>query len=88
MKPLANNRELYEYLLRLASVLATRGRGDLSELATLASRHGAGMPTEFLGESRVALRSVLKNENGVLNDIERAEALNVLKQLDDALERR
>jgi hypothetical protein len=44
--------------------------------------------TEFLGESRIALRRVLAEENGILSPIERADRQDVLRQLDAALDGR
>ena len=46
------------------------------------------MSTEFLGESRIALRRVLKEEDGVLTLQEREDLLDVLRQLDSALDNR
>jgi hypothetical protein len=45
MKPFANNRELYEYLVALSSRLASHGLDDLSKDVVAASRHAAGMST-------------------------------------------
>jgi hypothetical protein len=87
MKPFANNKAFYDYLLVLASVLKNRGSNELSGLTVAASRHAAGMSTEFLGESRIALRQVLAKEN-VLTDGERADLSEVLKQLDKSLDER
>ena len=89
MKTLAGNRESYDYLLALASVLKQRGAVSLSEAVAFASRHVASMfSTEFLGESRIALRRVAAEENGVLTPEERSDLLDVLKQLDQALDKR
>jgi hypothetical protein len=88
MKPLSSNRELYEYLLCLAAELKKRRLEELSEAVVFASRQAAGnMSTEFLGESRIALRRVSKEEGGVLTVQERAALSDVLKQLDEALDR-
>jgi hypothetical protein len=88
MKALSNNRDLYEYLLFLASVLEQRGATALSEIVQFASRLASTFPaTEFLGESRIALRRVLGEENGILNDQERTDLCDVLKQLDSAFNR-
>jgi hypothetical protein len=89
VKPLSNNRELYEYLVLLADKLRDRGFPELSETVRLASRHAASnMSTEFLGESRIALRQLLQSQNTALTEQEHSELLNLLKQLDDALQRR
>jgi hypothetical protein len=89
MKALSSNRELYEYLLSLAAELKKRRADELSEAVAFASRHAAGnMSTEFLGEARIALRRVLKEEDGALTAQERADLADVLKQLDEAFDRR
>ena len=73
MKSFSNNRELYEYLFFLASELKKRKLNELSEAVVFAGRQVSGMSTEFLGESRIALRRVLKEENGVLSSQECAD---------------
>ena len=85
MKPLGSNRELYDYLVRLAMVLRSRGCSGLGDIVSLASRNAVDMNTVFLGESRIALRQVLQEENGVLTDEERAQLVGILAQLDHAL---
>lgn len=88
MKPFSNNRELYEYLLFLTAELKKRKFDKLSEAVAFANRQASGMSTEFLGESRIALRRVLKEEDGILTVQERDDLSDVLKQLDEALDRR
>ena len=85
---LASNRELYDYLVSLALVLKNREAEGLGQFVTEASRHSVGMSTEFLGEARIALRRVERDKNGVLNVEEHAELLDILEQLDIALDRR
>ncbi len=84
MKRLSNNRELYAYLLSLRSRLQACGAGELSDCVDFAAAQAAGMSTEFVGESRIALRRVLGREAGILTAAERSDALNVLRQLDQA----
>jgi hypothetical protein len=87
MKHLANNRELYDYLLFLAAELRKRKFDELSDAVIFASRLAATIPsTEYLGESRIALRRVLKEEDGVLTIQERRDLSDVIQQLDDAFE--
>jgi hypothetical protein len=75
---LSNNRELYGYLLLLDSQLKDRGAGALSKHVAMAARTASAFPaTEFFGESRIALRHVLAEENGILSQIERADLLDV-----------
>ena len=88
MKPFANNRELFDYLILLASMLRERKFNELSEAVTFASQQASGMSAEFLGESRIALRRVLCEEGGILTVQERNDLSGVLKQLDDSFDKR
>jgi hypothetical protein len=84
---LNSNDELYSYLTGLAEKLSTRGNDALASLLLAATRTASGIPvTEFLGESRIALRGVTKQET-VLTDVERQELLSVLRQLDETFNR-
>jgi hypothetical protein len=85
VKPLASNRELYEYLRLLAKILEERQAQELRELVDHASRTSAcNISTEFLGESRIALRRLIKEDHGVLTDQERADVRDVLDQIEGA----
>ncbi len=86
-KALSGNRDLYDYLLCLASELKQRGSTALSEAVAFAAAQASSLSTEFLGESRIALRRVSKEENGVLTKPERADLLDVLRQRDEVLPR-
>lgn len=89
MKPLSSNRELYEYLVTLSRVLEQRNSKALSEVTKSASRQAAGnMSTEFLGESRIALRQVLSKGKRVLTTPELADLTDVLRQIDTAFKKR
>jgi hypothetical protein len=89
MKHLSNNQDLYSYLLFLADELKKRKLEELSEAMLFASRHiTSNISTEFLGESRIALSRVLKEEDGFLTVQERADLMDVLRQLDEAFDRR
>lgn len=88
MKTLANNRELYDYLVALASELKQRGVASLSEAVDIASGQASSSSTEFLGESRIALRRVAAEEQGVLSDQQRSDLMDVLKQIDSAFHNR
>ena len=85
---LTSNRELHDYLLALSTKLTSRGDQKLSRVVTAARRHAAGMSTEFLGESRIALRQVAKGKLGILDEEELAEVLEILNQLDSAFDER
>jgi hypothetical protein len=84
---LDNNRQLYDYLAAIGAKLNARGSVDLSRVVLTASRMVATIPdTEFLGESRIALRRV-ENEQTVLTEDERLELLDIVRQLDEAFSR-
>jgi len=86
---LSSKRELYEYLVLLESRLRSRGSEALSKGLAAAARMANSIPaTEFIGESRIALRRVLAEENGILSRIESTELQDVLIQLDAAVDRR
>jgi hypothetical protein len=85
---LESNRQLYDYLAAIGATLNSRGAVELSRIVLAASRTAAAIPvTEFLGESRIALRRVQK-EQTVLTESERLDLLDVLRQLDEAFSRR
>jgi hypothetical protein len=88
MKPLNSNRDLYDYLLLLASLLEQQGLHALSEAVMFASAQAAGLSTEFLGESRIALRRVRDEGADALGGDDRNDLLDVLRQLDEALDSR
>jgi hypothetical protein len=88
MKILSSNEDLYEYLLFLASALKQRKSVALSEAVGLAIGNAASFSTEFLGESRIALKQVLDQENGVLTDQERTDLQDAWKQLDKIFDER
>jgi len=79
---------LYAYLVYLGSVLQSRGSEQLCDVVARASRLGRGMSTEFLGESRMALRRVADEERGLLSRAERTVLLEILRQLDAAFDNR
>ena len=85
---LDNNRQLYDYLVAIGAKLNDRGAVELSRLVLAASRTVRTIPnTEFLGESRIALRRV-ENEQTVLTENERLELLDIVRQVDEAFSRR
>ncbi len=85
MKKLSSNTDLYNYLLSLGELLAERGSPQLAESVRFASRRGTGLSTEFLGESRIALRRVLDTESGALQMHERDELRGVISQVEPSL---
>ena len=87
MQRLSSNAEIREFLFDLQSLLTTGGASpSLIEALTVAL--GQGMITEFLGESRIALRRVRSEAPALLSPtaLEAVEA--VLQQLDEVFERR
>src|SRR2546421_12751943 len=89
MKRLANNAELHAYLSGLSQTLGERGSEKLAEAVFHASQLAAGnMITEFLGESRIALKRLIRGALGVLTDSEREDAKDVLFQLEQWFETR
>jgi hypothetical protein len=85
---LENNRQLYDYLAAISVTLDARGAGELSRIVRAASQKASGIPvTEFLGESRIALRQV-ENEQNVLTENECRDLRDVLRQLEEAFSRR
>ena len=85
---LRDNRQLYDYLVAMSTKLNNRGAVELSQDVFAASRVVETIPiTEFLGESRIALRRV-ENKQTVLTDEECSELREVIRQLDEAFARR
>jgi len=87
MTQLSSNADLYRYLLVLDEELRLSGLADLADLVRSAQRHASGMSTEFLGETRAALRQVLPHRV-MLGEQASANLLDVVKQLDSAFEGR
>jgi hypothetical protein len=88
MKTLSNNAELHQYLQFLWKTLEERHAKELSEAVAHASRMSPFMSTEFLGESRIALRRLIKEGRGVLTSQERDDPRDVLSQIDAAFDRK
>lgn len=89
MKHLANNQELYDYLLALSAKLRQRGgTQDLLRAVEFACSQAASSSAEFLGESRIALKCVLNEEQVILSAVDRADLEDIVKQLDAAMDGR
>jgi hypothetical protein len=88
MVRLSSNVQLYEYLVRLGNELRDCGCVDLADAAISASRHASGMSTEFLGESRIALRRISIGGQESMTQQTRVDLADVLQQLDAALDKR
>jgi hypothetical protein len=87
MKVFSNNRELYEFLVHLRTVLSGKGAVHLSRIVESAMRQASALSTEFLGESRVALRTVINEQRGILTAEQADDVRDVIKQLDRVLDR-
>jgi len=88
MPQLANKQELFDYLIGLAASLRERGAESMAAIITIASKHAAGPTTEFLGESRIALRKLVDLDLAVLSEQDKSEVAGVVNQLNAALDRR
>ena len=86
MKVLSSNQDSHDYMLFLESELQRRGLASLSEAVAFAIGAASSLSTEFLGESRIALRRVLEEGKGALAAQERSDLIDVLKQLDQVLD--
>jgi hypothetical protein len=86
---LSSNRQRYDYMMSLSEELRSKGAHELSEVVSEASMHVNAFPaTEFLGESRIALRRVALDGKGLLQDSEHADLSDILEQLNAAFDRR
>jgi hypothetical protein len=84
---LNNNQALYDYLLHLAAECEAHGATRAREILTQAIGCAAGMSTEFLGESKIALQRILREEENALTAAHRADVGDVLQQITAALTR-
>jgi hypothetical protein len=83
----SSNADLYSYLERLGQTLASQGANDLAAVVRRALRFAVGMTTEFLGESRAALRVVSQAKNNPLGQLDRQRLAKALSELDSAFNR-
>jgi hypothetical protein len=86
--PLASNAELHRYLLQTAELLTLLGRAEQADKVRRAAAQGAGLGTEFLGESKIALLDVLRTSGNVMDVADRNRVAAVIEQLEKALNRR
>jgi hypothetical protein len=88
---LDSNADLYDYLLVLASKLESTPIAPVAATLRRAARQAvalkAGLPTEFLGESLIALKQVEEIENGALKTEDRDDLIRVIRQVEFALKR-
>lgn len=88
MKHLASNSELLSYLQALSKIFEERRAEELSEAVNHVGRMSLFMSTEFLGESRIVLKKVLKKGRSVLTREKRDDVKEVLAQIDWAFDRK
>jgi hypothetical protein len=86
-EPLSSNAELHGYLLQTAEHLTKLGLNGAADKVRRAAAQGAGLSTEFLGESRLALADALRAADANLQASERSQLVAVIAQLDKALQR-
>lgn len=86
MKTLNSNEELYGFMLELASKLKLRGHDASAARLISASNTASGLSSEFLGECMLALKE-LRGSNGLLLDSEVRDVVDVIDQLQKALNR-
>lgn len=84
----SKNEDLYNYLFSLITILKERGRDDLSKQIEFATKQAASGSTEFLGESRIAIKEVLLKADGILNQNEKSDLTSALAQIGNALDKR
>jgi hypothetical protein len=82
---LRSNQELYDYLVCVWRELKTRGATELAEAVAFAIGNAAGLSTEFLGESRIALQRLALEGKELLSADEIADLEEILTQLAAAL---
>jgi hypothetical protein len=78
--------QLYDVLLVISSKLRILGRGESADRIFLATQFRGGSPTEFLGESRLALQATLDSERDLPSDIV-AEIQNTLEEVNEGFDR-
>jgi len=83
---LENHGQLYAYLRSLSEILTKHGCSELGYAVAAASDTAWGIPvTEFLGESRIALRRVQSEASHILGREQLKELIDILRQLDEAM---
>ncbi len=85
--PLASNAELHRYLLQTAELVSRLGLTDQANKLRRAAAHGTGLSTEFLGESTIALKEVLRVSGNLMDAVDRDRLVAILEQLETALKR-
>lgn len=86
--PLSSSQELYDLLIGLALELRARGATGLAEAIDFATGQAGTSITEFVGESRIALRRVAAESEDVLSASESEHIREVIQQIDSRFQDR
>jgi hypothetical protein len=80
----STNEGLLAYLLGLAKLLRDRGYEAAAQKVQWASGFAIGSPSEFLGETKIALKSVVEEQSVMLSDQEQDEVNTWLTRIESA----
>ena len=81
---LANNEDLYEFLLGLAKELQAHGKAQLAKEVIFASRFASGSASEFLHEAHHVLIKIEQCRPTALTPEECRNLRDVITQIDGA----
>jgi hypothetical protein len=81
MKEPTDSHELYDYLVDFVAELKNQGMDSWSKYVEFAIAQASSSSPEFLGETRIALRHILAEENGMLTDQRRSEIESITRQI-------
>ena len=87
MTKLESNADLLSYLVSLADRLENAACLSLAADLRFAADQAAGLSTEFLGESLIALRKVSDVKKNTLDTDEREDLVRIIRQIEFAINR-
>ena len=76
--------DLHQYLVGLSKEFENRGRKEIADEVYHVSQFAFGSPTEFLGESRILLSSLVAQCSDLLFEHQTDDLKAVLVQIEDA----
>lgn len=79
--------QLHRYAITLATTLRSRGLIEPSDGLDRACKFVIGSPSEFFGETRLALQRVMELHNGALTDAEVFQLKSILNNISKELSR-
>ena len=85
---LSSNLALHEYLISLASLLESRNAQVLARAVHFAIAQSSASSTEFLGESRIALKKVSTDGSAFLSPEEQNDLASAVEQIEGAFRKR